>query len=160
TSNALHHRLPRTRQPHRAVDDTNHRVGLRKMAPRLTAPGSGVLRHQAEVVAGLQQLFDNLARPLAAAAARQRDETPQGADVERVARRTDNAGLLFGQGQRPHAEDLSDRLRGGEEAAIAPGPESNPAHDALGGVDVDAVEDLDEDLPVGAPRADENGALN
>ena len=53
---------PSERQANGAVDDADHRVGLREVAPQLAAAGVQVLRQQADVVAAREQRFEDLAR--------------------------------------------------------------------------------------------------
>src|SRR5260370_22938751 len=91
----LYDRVPWARQSHGAVDDADHRVGLRKIAPGLAGGGVRVLRHQAEVVSCPQQLFEFLASLLTAADSRQRVEPPESRNIEGRHRRARTARIII-----------------------------------------------------------------
>src|SRR5579863_10141823 len=80
---ALQRVLPGARQPHGAVDDTDHAVGLRVVTPHLTAAGRQILGHQPDPVAAPEHLLEQLTRLRLAADAPQRVDVPEGADAER-----------------------------------------------------------------------------
>src|SRR5215831_19554466 len=105
---ALHHRVPGTRQSHGTVDDADHRVGLRKITPRLAAGRIGICRHQAEVVAGAEQLFEFLTRLLAASDSRQGIKAPESANVESGLGPAEIVSLLIAQHVRTRSKDLLD----------------------------------------------------
>src|SRR5260370_38220246 len=105
-----HDRVPRTRQSHGAVDDTDHRVGLGKIAPGLAGGGVRVLRHQAEVVSCPQQLFEFLTSLLTAADSRQRVQAPEGANIEGGHRRAEIVRLLITQHMRTRSQDIPEPL--------------------------------------------------
>src|SRR5690606_28081109 len=76
------HGVPGRRQPDRPVDDADHRIGLREIAPHLARHRMSVLRKQAEVVAIREHRLEYLPGLGAAPDAGERVDPPEGADVE------------------------------------------------------------------------------
>src|SRR5262249_35647949 len=91
--------VPGNRQARRAVDEADHAVGLREVAPQLAGGDVEVLGEEPEPVAALERRLEKRARLVAPAERGERIDVPEGADDERVGRRAEVVGLRV-------AEDL------------------------------------------------------
>ena len=76
--------LPRLAETHGRIDETDHAVGLGKIAPELSGIGVDVLREQTMVIAAGQQGLEQGPRLLAPAQSSQGIDIPEGTDDECV----------------------------------------------------------------------------
>src|SRR5262245_63603529 len=85
--------VPGDGETHRRIDQADHAVGLREVAPQLARRRLDVLREQAVLVAARDQRLEQRARLLRAPERRQRVDVPEGAYRERVLGHAEIVGL-------------------------------------------------------------------
>src|SRR5258706_15696157 len=85
--------IPGNAQARCAVDEADHAVGLREVAPQLAARRVDVLREQPQAVAMLERRLEQRACFVTPAERRERIDVPEGADQESIGGRAEIVGL-------------------------------------------------------------------
>ena len=64
------------------MNETDHRVGLRKIPPELTGLRIDILRHQSQMIAPFQHMFEQRPRFINPPGRSQRVDIPERANIE------------------------------------------------------------------------------
>lgn len=110
--------LPRLAETHGRIDETDHTVGLGKIAPELSGVGVDVLREQTMAVATGQQGLEQGPRLLAPAQGGQGIDIPEGADGECVLGDAEVVLFQVAKDEIAAAEPLLDRGDGAGKTRV------------------------------------------
>src|SRR5690606_29587402 len=148
--------VPRQAQTRRALDQADHAVGLRKVAPQFTGIGRDVLGQQTQMVASGQHVLEQLSRLVLLADVGQGQNPPQRADQERGLGPAEIVLLVVAQQEIATPQVALYRVHAGDQARVVGRQELQFGDEQQSGVEIVAAEGGREtaEFRIPGPRAD------